>query len=617
MNLPTRSPAALAVVVALLLGAVVRTAAAGERTFVPDAEQLVVDLVLEARAAEGHPDVGPVVVQPDLTVAAREWSTHMADAGVSHDPDLATSVCCWTSVADLVAGADAPVDPAEHEASVRVAFETWMAGEGNRANVLRDHVDHVGVGVLHDTVGRLWITVVLREWDGSDLDADHVAPTVAITSPPSGTRVTGSVEVAGTAADDVALDQVLVRLGGDTAVRATVAPDGTWTALLDTAGVDDGTTALTATAWDTSGNQAADQVAVVVDDVPDAPEPTATATEPTPSDQPTDPAPTEAPPTDDHAGHDEPGVVRLAGPTRHETAAVVSRAVRDAADTVVLAWSGGFADALAGGPLAAAEDAPLLLNPTDVGVPGDGVGLDAAVVSELRRLEPSTVVLLGGTAVLGEDVADHVRSLVGADVVRVAGPDRWATAAAIGERLAPSEHAYVVEGTAAWPDAVSVGAVAASTGSPILLSGRDTVPAATLDLLRDRGVTHVTLVGGTAVLTPAVADRLAATGVTVTRLGGADRYATSAAVAGHAVTAGLSDGTVWVATGRNFPDALAAGPAAAAQDATVLLVDGLAGGTDAALWSWLEARTWTRATVVGGEHVVAPVVASRLAGMVR
>ena len=67
----------------------------------------------------------------------------------------------------------------------------------------------------------------------------------------------------------------------------------------------------------------------------------------------------------------------------------------------------------------------------------------------------------------------------------------------------------------------------------------------------------VTIVGGTSVVSSAVLEELADIAGTIpTRLAGANRYETALAVA----EANGNSGTVILATGENFPDALAAGP---------------------------------------------------------
>jgi LAS superfamily LD-carboxypeptidase LdcB/putative cell wall-binding protein len=65
-------------------------------------------------------------------------------------------------------------------------------------------------------------------------------------------------------------------------------------------------------------------------------------------------------------------------------------------------------------------------------------------------------------------------------------------------------------------------------------------------------------------------ERAAAAGMTVERIGGADRYMTAAMVSARHFEAGVP--AVFVATGANFPDALAGGPAAARGGAPILLV---------------------------------------------
>ena len=79
--------------------------------------------------------------------------------------------------------------------------------------------------------------------------------------------------------------------------------------------------------------------------------------------------------------------------------------------------------------------------------------------------------------------------------------------------------------------------------------------------------------GGTGVVSQAVEDALAAhTAGKVSRLAGADRYSTGAAISKNAFDSGAP--VAYVATGANFPDALAGGAAGAFQDGPVLLVSG-------------------------------------------
>ena len=124
----------------------------------------------------------------------------------------------------------------------------------------------------------------------------------------------------------------------------------------------------------------------------------------------------------------------------------------------------------------------------------------------------------------------------------------------------------------AWtfPDALSAGAAAAAKHAGVLLvDGRLSSPdSATIAELKRSGVTNVEVVGGPAAISQGFADGLSAAGLTVTRVAGADRFATSVAISSDAFP-GLRqapDGaagalhlfdTAVVASGLNFPDALA------------------------------------------------------------
>ena len=115
------------------------------------------------------------------------------------------------------------------------------------------------------------------------------------------------------------------------------------------------------------------------------------------------------------------------------------------------------------------------------------------------------------------------------------------------------------------------------------------MPAATqTELLRVLATGgRVYLLGGTSAIAASVESQLADLGYQTTRLAGADRYATAVAVAGA-----LGDPTtVLLATGTNFPDALAAGPAAAHVNGAVLLTSGASMPSETAAYLSAHAKT--------------------------
>src|SRR5664280_10213 len=136
---------------------------------------------------------------------------------------------------------------------------------------------------------------------------------------------------------------------------------------------------------------------------------------------------------------------------------------------------------------------------------------------------------------------------------RLAGVDRYATSVATAVQFGHSTDVILASGEAGhYPDALTANYLAGAKSAPILLTQAASTPANIATQIAASGATHVWIVGGTTVISAAQAATLAST-YTVTRLGGADRYATATQVMG-AVTA--TGHTALLATGENFPDAI-------------------------------------------------------------
>lgn len=289
-------------------------------------------------------------------------------------------------------------------------------------------------------------------------------------------------------------------------------------------------------------------------------------------------------------------VVRVAGEDRIATAVAVSQAVHEEAATVLVARADDYADALAGGPLAVQVAGPLLLS--------DRAALSPATAEEIARLGAETAVLLGGEAALTATVAADLEE-AGVTVERLAGSNRFDTAAQVAERLGYASEVLLVQGNHAdpargWPDALSASAIGSALRQPILLTETTRLPSETAAVLSDEQ--DVTIIGGTAAVSEAVATQVAGSVATVERVAGADRFATTAAAADAAILRGLAPTQVWLATGANFADGLVAGTAAGATGGIILLVDPatLDGTADVARWLRDHGASVDTARVVGG-----------------
>ena len=251
-------------------------------------------------------------------------------------------------------------------------------------------------------------------------------------------------------------------------------------------------------------------------------------------------------------------VTRIGGPDRDATANLISQAMyptAHSAHVVILARDDVFADALAGSPMSKVFDGPVLLTPSN----SLGASAEDGIV---RVLNPGdTVYILGGTSAISDTVLAQLKAL-GFVTVRIGGTDRYGTAALIAAKLSTSEtvtKVYLATGVN-FPDALSAASAAGSTGGVILLTDDTFMPSVTSSWLAAHSTLPRIAVGGQAAK--------ASPGATV--MAGADRYQTATAVA--AATFPTPTGLL-LATGLNFPDALAGAAYAAQQGWGLLLVD--------------------------------------------
>jgi putative cell wall-binding protein len=248
---------------------------------------------------------------------------------------------------------------------------------------------------------------------------------------------------------------------------------------------------------------------------------------------------------------------RISGANRWATAVEISQEGWDSASVVVLANGRNYPDALAAVPLAYALDAPILLTEADE--------LVEEAEDEIERLGATKVIIVGGTGVISEDVAEALEDL-DLEVERISGANRYATAAAIAAEVAPDGADTVVLAYGrGYADALAAASYAAVNGYPILLTEKNELPEATEDAIEDLGATKVIVVGGTGVIAAGTVADLPG----VTRVSGANREATSVALAEHFAP---DTDMYYLATGDGFADAITGAVLAAKNGTGILLV---------------------------------------------
>jgi putative cell wall-binding protein len=223
--------------------------------------------------------------------------------------------------------------------------------------------------------------------------------------------------------------------------------------------------------------------------------------------------------------------------------------------------------------------------------------------------------------VLNEDVASVVPTITVAPIElaagRIAGSDRFETSVAISQALTGTGGAdvvYLVNGLG-YADALSAGPAAAATGGVLLLTRPDAVPSIVRAELRRLDPERVVIVGGTAAIRSSVVStvRSLLPSAEVDRIAGVDRYDTSRAIVADAWPGTIE--SIAVATGRNFPDALAAGAAISSIGGAVVLVDGQRSSLDVATRTFLGDRAPQYVAIAGGTASVPGGIASALSSL--
>lgn len=288
---------------------------------------------------------------------------------------------------------------------------------------------------------------------------------------------------------------------------------------------------------------------------------------------------------------------RISGEDRYDTAVEIANRYALLTDNIILATGQDFPDALAAGPLSVQMDAPILLTRKTL--------IPESVKEFISYAEVKNVTIIGGTEVISQDIENYLKNKMGLNVERIAGINRFDTAAKIADRLVNvygEKTAYVVNGRN-FPDALSISPVAGEQGAPILLTESDSIPQATLNKVSKYDEFFV--IGGPSAVSEKIASQLG----TVTRISGENRYETSARVAEFFDYLSVNN-EAYIATGANFADALTGAPIAAYYTGPLLLTPPNYLHEDAK--NYIKAYDVIMFTIFGGKSAVSETVENEL-----
>lgn len=264
---------------------------------------------------------------------------------------------------------------------------------------------------------------------------------------------------------------------------------------------------------------------------------------------------------------------------------------------------------------AAVEDAEVRLDGDQV--TAEVADDEPATITAETSVEPG-VREVTVTAETGEGTAERswAVTVVDVEVARHAGADRIETAAAVSGTLHPEDgqaDAALLARADEFADALVGAPLAASAGGPLLLTDGDALADAVADelsrTLGEEGT--VRLLGGTAALDEAVAEAVADLGYDVERHAGPEDTGRFGTAVDIAEAVGEAD-TALVASGEDFPDALAASAVAAAEEWPILLAPA-SGSLPAVVGDHLADRGYDALHLIGGTAAVDDEVAEELA----
>lgn len=223
---------------------------------------------------------------------------------------------------------------------------------------------------------------------------------------------------------------------------------------------------------------------------------------------------------------------------------------------------------------------------------------------------PATALGTVSAAAVQATMAPETISALGE---RTDGANRFETNVRLSQQGWTTSDYVVIASGSNWPDALAGTSLAAAVGAPMLLCGADGLRDITGAEIQRLGATKAIILGGLNAVPRAVKDNLVSLGLdpgSIERIGGADRYETAALIAARVAEYGDGDGWVAVATGENFPDALAVSPWAGALGVPIVLVQ--SHGVPESTAKILADIDPTAVLVMGGERAVPAAVVKDL-----
>lgn len=279
---------------------------------------------------------------------------------------------------------------------------------------------------------------------------------------------------------------------------------------------------------------------------------------------------------------------RFNGKNRYETAAKVCEyGWSEKSDWAIIVNGDNFADALSVAPLAKKQNAPILLTNSKV--------LNVYTSMQLNRLKVKNVYVIGGKGVISQNVEDGIKTR-GIKVTRLGGKDRYETALQIVKKLGRPKQIAIINSTSFY-DGVSIAPIAALKEMAVIPVAKNNIPKAIEKFLKsNRKAEQIYVIGGQDQISNNVFKNIP----NAIRVGSGDVYKRNIDII-NAFQNELDFGNVYVASSRDFADALSASALACKSASPIVLAGSNLSSTTK---NFMKSKIINNVSILGGSASV-------------
>lgn len=290
---------------------------------------------------------------------------------------------------------------------------------------------------------------------------------------------------------------------------------------------------------------------------------------------------------------------RMYGATRFETSYLAAKKGWTTSDTVIIAPGMSYPDALCAGPLAAKNNAPILL------ARNESLSSQSELRNLLSSLKVKKAIIVGGPTALSTSFENEIKAM-SISTERLGGLDRYETSVKIAQAVGNNGEIAIATG-AGFADSLSISSVAGIKGMPILLTEKDVLTSTVKNYLDTQSINKSYVIGGTTVISDSVARSVK----NPERLGGATRYETNEKIFNR-FKSSLTSSEMFMALGTNFPDALSISALAAQKKSFVLLTNTIDVETPVMNIVTQNRNSISKMYVVGGPQFITSTILNQL-----